>query len=207
MKKNYLVFFLVKLGFSKLTPLKKVKKAKSVIGKMTGNSNFGTPEPPLADVDKAADDVQDAEDSLDGTKIKFEERDNKVIVLNNKMKQLQSYVDTTANGDKTIILSSGMDYRNPPSKSVVAGPVEGLTIQPTLNEGEAFLKWKPLAKSGIKKISVSYDLITWQLKGETSKSKILLKGLTSGTMVHVRVACVNTAGSGDWSDIASCKVL
>lgn len=69
------------------------------------------------------------------------------------------------------------------------------------------LNWKPLAKSGLKVISVSYDLMNWELAGESTKSKITLDKLKSGATVNVRIACINAAGMGDWSDIASCKVL
>ncbi len=207
MLKRYFVFFIVKLGYSGLSPLKKANKANHIVDKMTGNGNYPSPVPALADVTKAADDVEAAQGAMDGSKIKTKERDNKVAILDATMEQLQGYVITTAKGDEEKILSSGFEISNPRTKTTKAGPLTGLTIQPTINEGEVNLKWKPLAKSGIKKISVSYDLITWQLKGETSKSKITLTGLTSGSMVHVRVACVNTAGSGPWSDIASCKVL
>src|SRR6186713_1134482 len=56
-ERRLIIFFMVKLGLSKLSPLEKASLAKHIVEKMTGNANFTTPSPTLVSLDAAADAV------------------------------------------------------------------------------------------------------------------------------------------------------
>lgn len=205
--KNLIILFTVKLGFSKLNPSDKANKALNVVNHLTGNTDFPTPVPALSVITTQAQDVLTKQQQLDGSKIKTEQRNIAVKTLSSSMNQLQGYVDTTANGNVEKILSAGFEPINKRTPSAKVGPVTGLTVTPTANEGEASIKWNPIKKSNLNVVFVSYDLKQWDIKGESTKSKLLLKDLNSGVTAYFRVVCVNAAGPGDPSDIAACKIL
>jgi hypothetical protein len=202
-QKKLWILFLAKLGFTKLNPEKKVIKARDIVSAMSGNPNFPTPNPALADVSDAADALYDAEQALDGTVIKTAERNAAEAVLDGLMSTLQSYVDTTAGKDTLKILSAGFEVRKSRTKATkLEAPVD-LTILANKVEGQIKLKFKPVKKKSLYLVEVAQDFpgpLNWQFGGESTKATVSLEGLNSGQKYHIRVAAVNAAGIGDWSD-------
>ena len=202
--KQLLILFLVKAGLTKLNPSSKVVRGRRVISMLTGNPNYVTPSPTLADLTNKTDALENAEAAMDGSKIKTQQRD---IALNNFMAimtQMQAYVQNVANGDVEKILSSGFEVRNPRTKPVKLAAPDKLSIVPLSNA--VTIKWKANAKSKLNVVQMSTTGLDkdWELRGESTKSTITIGELTPGTSYYFRIAHVNAAGIGDWSETVVC---
>jgi hypothetical protein len=109
-------------GFAKLSDGDFEKKATSIVTSMTGNDNFTKPVPALATVSSAIDDYSSAlaaAQTRDRVQIaiKTEKRNALTAILRN----LAAYVSFTANGNKSVMVSSGFDLAKEP---VSAGPMQ-----------------------------------------------------------------------------------
>ena len=120
------------------------------------------------------------------------------------MTQMQAYVQNVANGDVEKILSSGFEVRNPNTKPVKLAAPDKLTI--VALSSAVTLKWKanPKSKMNVIKMSPTGLPASWDLAGEATKSSITISELTPGTTYFFKIAHVNAAGIGEWSEVISC---
>jgi hypothetical protein len=194
----------VKLGFSKLTVPNKIQQARNILIQMAASGNFVTPTPTLAIVGTATDTLETAfEDASKGGTVKtaFMHLQEKNLVK--LMAQLASYVQTTSQGDETIILSSGMDVAATPSAPQQLLAPEALAIYIGQNESDALLKWKTLKGAKAYVIQQSTDGNTnWAEAGHCTKATIIISGLTSGAKIWFRTAGIGPKGLGPWSSPA-----
>ncbi|MCX6200225.1 MAG: fibronectin type III domain-containing protein [Bacteroidetes bacterium] len=198
------ILFLVKAGMSNIPVSSKLVKARKVVTMMTGNANYTTPIPSLSTITTVTDALETAEVAMDGSKIKTQQRDLALNLFQIDMNQLQAYVETTAKGDVEKILSSGFEVRNPATKAVkLSAPVEitVIALSSALN-----IKWKTNKKAilNVIQVSTTSDGKGWDLGGETTKSTITINELTPGTTYYLRVAHINAAGIGEWSEVVVC---
>ena len=209
---HFIILFLVKLGFGKLTAEQKLNKVYSIIGKLTGNLDFPVTDPTLAELTTAYDEASIASAQAEtGDRQKVAIKKQKIAVLDTLMARLQSDINTKANGNVAKILGAGFEVSNPRTPASKKGPVEGLTIKLGASPGEVIIKWKPIKGGRINVVVGSTDLpslndekkvLTW----ETTKSKITITGLESGVVYHFRIVVVNAAGVGPQSETISIKV-
>ena len=200
--------YLVKLGWKRLKPAQQVVKANEVITNLTGNPDFPTPIPTLATVQTAADELDAALLALDGSHEKTAVKNQKVERLSDLMTALVGYVQSASAGDEVKILSTGMGVRNAATRVGLLGPVDKLTAKLGQMPGAINLSWGGIKKTKLYIVSMSTDPSTdvWEMKTESSKSKVTVDGLASGRTVYFRIACVSTAGIGPWSEVISIKV-
>jgi hypothetical protein len=209
-ERRVLIFLLAKLGFSGLTNEDAVKKARQVVQAMTGNANFTTPNPTLVSISDAADALYAAEQALDGTKIKTNQRNLARKALNKLMSGILTYVDNIANGDTEVVLSAGMDLRNPKTKAVVLPAPVGLQISMTTGEGELKLTFQPVKKKLFYLVEAAADFPgpqVWESVAESSKATVIITGLQPGQKYQVRVRTVNSAGISNPSEVVVCRTL
>ncbi|NNV54942.1 fibronectin type III domain-containing protein [Limnovirga soli] len=198
----------VKLGFYALSIPDKILKARNIVTLMTGNAAFTTPNPALATVTTAANELETAfNDAADGGRTKTAIRDSKEAELDALMAQLSAYVQEISEGDALIILSSGMEVRaekTPPQDLPAPQGLEAITGD---NEGEIVLRWKRVDKSKAYLFQKSADGATgWENIITTStKAKALLSGLPTATKMWFRVCAVGSRGNSPWSD--ACRGL
>jgi hypothetical protein len=217
---NLIIMSRVKIGISDLSPAELVLKGKHLVESMTGNANFTTPNPDLAVVDTALDD-------LSAATIAAFNRDKEKIAIRNQqaeevkalIRQLSSYVQNVSAGDELIILSSGFEVRKSPEPVGIPVQVENLSAEGTKAAGELKLDWKAVkgassyvieimdlgfgtSDSSSESPETDADDDTWEDPITVTASRKLLTGLNSGHIYRVRVAAVGSAGQGAWSDIA-----
>ncbi len=201
--------FFVKLALRTLGVLQLIALARLIVQKMTGNANFTTPDPPLADITTAANDLEAQKQAVDSAKATLGEA---VAKQNSFEKNLQDlltaegrYVDNRAKGDKAIIESAGMSASDEPSPVGEMPQVKNLSVTRGDNPGEIDPHWDPVPKSKNYTVQVTDDPIgsaPWITRGNPTKSKMTIDGLTSGRKVWVQVAANGTAGTGAYSDPA-----
>ena len=203
----------VKVGLKGLRVGQKVTKAETLVTNMTGNPNFTTPVPTLADLTSKATSLQSAltasnairQASQAQTDLMHKIEDE----LDNMINQLASYVDNTAAGDKQMILTSGFDAAD------TAGAVEPLYapedfFATTGDEvGEINTMWHKLRNVGThsykvfgRKYASGADFV---LMESTDQSKVDIKGLDSGDKYELYVLAVKDNQPGPQSETVVVK--
>lgn len=200
----------VRLRLSRLSVPELLERAQQIVSAMTGNPDFPTPNPPLASVTAAADDLDKANNTANTARM---ESKAKTVLANEQADKLRgmltnlgSYVENIANGKDAVINGAGMDVKAPASAGAVPGVVTGLEATTGDNDGEIDLSWNSI--DGISSYVVERSLkpppdAAWQHQGAVTKSRTTANGLASGTRYWFRVAAVGAKGQGGWSDIAS----
>ena len=113
---------------------------------------------------------------------------------------LAAYVDRTAKGDESIILSSGFDT----SKQPTPAQKPDLIVQNGANSGSVKLVAKAVVKSGSyiwqsAKGSLPIDDKGWTTIGFTTQASNDVTGLEVTAIFYFRVAAVTPEGTNDFS--------
>lgn len=197
----------VRLGLKDMTIPAKIQFANTVVGKMTANPNFTTPNPPLATVTADATALETAYNDVQQAKLNLSDMTNvqnsEDADLDQTLTLLANYVNNTSGGDASIIMSAGMSIAAPPTPQPVPAQVIVTTVSDN-SSGKLDIKWEkiPQAKTyTIQQNSVDVnDPEKWTQVAIVTKTKHLATGLTSGTKYWFRVQAIGTAGEGPWSD-------
>ena len=198
----------VKLNLKDFSTTELFEFARNIVTALTGNADFLTPDPPLADVSTSADDLETAynnsqvarQDSQEKTTLMYD----KLEGLKNIVTRLGLYVENTSSGEAAKIQSAGMDVRDVPGASVVPAVPTGLSATAGDMEGEIDLQWEPVQRAVSYAIQQSSDPPgSWTQAAISTKSKHSIENLTSGDKYWFRVAAVGTAGQSGWSDPAT----
>lgn len=200
----------IKLNFGNLSIPEKIARARQIVTALTGNADYASPQPALADVTSAIDKLETAYSETlaarQAAKEKTSAQNQKEDEFDRIISRLASYVESASGGDETKIKSVGMDVR------ALASATERLDLPAALaatagdREGAIDLQWDKVARAKSYVIESSLDPPTndsWQHKAVSTKSRITIEGLTSGTKYWFRVAAVGANGQSGWSDPAT----
>jgi len=179
-----------------------------VVTKMTGNPSFPSPNPPLATVSQAIDDLQVAQTaSLSRTRGTITVRDEKkrtlVVLMQRLAATVQAAADDQPDQATSIIESAGLAVRSvhtPTTRSFRAlrGPVSGaVTLLAAAAADRASYEWQLSIDGGH----------TWVLLPVTLRAKTTVTGLTPGSTATFRYRPVTKAGEGEWSQEVSIVVV
>jgi hypothetical protein len=197
----------VKQELSKKTTTEKTDYSDNVVKKMTGNANFESPNPPLTTISGSAALVKTALAELDEAKTLAQTKASILAqyeaALDNNLTQLGSYVENVSNGDEAKILSAGMDVQKERTSAGLPDKITSVNATFGENSGIVLLTWDKITgvKSYVVQIAVNNgSTLEWKHLLVTTKAKGQLTGLITGTSYQIRVAAVNSAGQGLWSD-------
>jgi len=200
----------VKLNLRNLTIPEKVARAQQIVAALTGNSNFPTPHPALAEVTTAAGELETASNAAQAARLEAKRRTaamgHKEDDLDQLMTQLGAYVESVAGGDEALIMSAGLEMRSDRTtdSSAPAAP-ETLTATTGNHEGEIELSWDTVrgARSYIvERTTDPQTAASWIQAGVSPRSSLIVEGLDSGKRYHFRVAAVTLNGQSAWSNQA-----
>lgn len=130
------------------------------------------------------------------------EKDNLLNLLDTE----GNYVETAANGDEAKIVSAGFDVKKAAEPiGLLPAPKKVLALEGA-NDGDITVTWDRVvgAKSYI--VEISFDITSaenWSYQATVTKAKCFIGGLDSGTRIWTRVAAINAAGQGAYSDPAT----
>lgn len=187
----------------------KIQLAENIHTKMTGNANYTTPNPTLADIQTVTEELSELNDeAMDGATSKKEERDAKELEFDSKFALLADYVQFASGGNKTKILSSGFEVAAEGTKAGELPPPQNFRIRYVKNESEGKLRllWDPVDNAGsyvIEKSSDPNNESSWAYVTTTTSSRHTLSGLKSGNKDWYRIRAVGAAGVSSPSDAAS----
>lgn len=187
-----------------------VTKATSIVQSMTGNTAFATPNPPLSDItdlsDKLALKLANQKTALKDYQTKTNEVQVAREDLEYALERERSYVEITSDGDKTKILSSGFDVKQDATPvGILPAPINVLLKQGG-SDGELIATWKRVKGARSYVVEQSFevgDSTNWSIIAVVTKAKCFLSGMESGTRCWIRVAAINAAGQGSYSDLAT----
>jgi hypothetical protein len=176
---------------------------RSVVTKMTGNANFTTPDPALANVTAAIDDFEImAAIALDGSKkakSNMKESRKKLIAL---LRSLVLYVEKIAAGDENILISSGFEV----SKDPKASQRDAFFVLQGVDSGSVTIGCIAYPKAGayLWFRSAGKDLpVTekdWLFVASSTQRKMLLSNLAPGQTFWFICRAVTPQGIMEWSD-------
>lgn len=198
----------LKMDISGLNSGELVLKAKNLVEDMTGNANFATPEPALADITAKVEELENwISKASFGDKRAVEYRDSVKAELVVMLRSLAGYVSSIAKGDGNVILSSGFEVRKektPPQP--LARPVD-FNIKRTDYEGTVTLDWSPVKDCHSYRLEVSTqnpetENANWTPLAVTTKSRYDTSNMVFGVYYYYRVKAIGAAGESPWSEIA-----
>lgn len=198
------LLFMVKLGFKDQSVSNQLIRGRRIIDKMEGNPRFTSPSPSLAELTVVTNKLAAAEAAIDRSRIKTEQRNTALKVFTAKFKQLQTYVEATANGSSEAVLSSGFELRNHNTRSCILPAPVGVKAGYTDLGGEIKVRWKPVKGKEMYSIEIADDLLAgnWKFAGYSTKAKLTVANLEPGKLYGFRVAVINPAGISAWSETA-----
>lgn len=183
-------------GFNSLTDANFQTKAESITTSMMGNVNFPSTTPDMPVVSTAVQNY-----SLALTAAQSRDK-NDVAVKNQKrseltalLVQLASSVMATANGDKTMLVSSGFDLAKE-GESIVLPKPENLQVADGINSGELIVSVSAVkgAKSYVHQYTADpiTDASDWT-QVNTTTSRFTFKNLDSAKKYWCRVIAVGAS--------------
>jgi hypothetical protein len=193
--------------FSKLSPLALFALLSNVITQMTGNLNFTTPAVPLLTMEAARDLLASLIDKArNGSRQDKMLRDDQVKVVREILRKQANYVTLVADGNGTILESSGFDLAKVPAPVEQVGQPTNVAAFPTNFAKEVELRLKGVHGAHIYKVYQStVDPTTgnaeWKFILETTRTRTIITGLESFKPYWFCVSAVGVNGEGLKSDV------
>ncbi len=182
-------------------------KAANIKASLTGNANFPTTTPSLADFGLLQTDFEQAlSKTVMGDRVLIAAKNQSRLTLIQALRQLALDIDAQANGDKGKLLSSGLDLAaTGDSVSQLKSPTD-FKVLDGLNAGEI----KFSCKRDDAAVSYSFEYTDeiptentkWTAKVSSSR-ECVVKGLRSGIRIYGRVTANGRRGQAASSEVLS----
>lgn len=177
---------------------------------MTNNASFTNPNPALAEVTAAIDDLEKANAAVQAARSEVATRtgtqDNAEAKMDQSLTQFANYVESVAGKDDTLITSAGMETKSSRSTPTIPSPPQGVGADAGDHEGQIELFWKPIPNARSYTIEASTEPATstsWTHVGIAISSSKTINNLTTGKRYWFRVAAVGAGGPSGWSEHAT----
>jgi len=209
------IFMQAKLitAFVRLNEADFYTKAGVIVTALTANSHY--PEPwavQVATLAQLSADYKTYQDyyhaSLSHDTIKITLRNSAREALTTEFKRLVPYLELVADGDLTVLMSSGYDMRKDlgqpnPNNDVLTAP-ENFRVTQGIKSGCLDVHVAKLAGAGSYEVQLTETdpniESNWRhVLSSINGTHILLEGLTIGQIYWLRVRGINSAGSGAWT--------
>ena len=179
-----------------------------VEGKMTGNPNFTTPNPAIADVTAARELLVTAVAQAQSRSFAdIAVRNAQTLVLRTLLVNLARYVNNIALGDVDKAVSSGFELAQVPEPSTSLEAPSKLDVQAGSFEGSMELVWKAVENARMYQVYVNEadpsDPSKWTLATVSSRAKARVIDLVPGKFYSFRVTALGRIGEGPASDVVS----
>lgn len=197
-------------NFYKLTDASLEVKAEAIYSSMNGNASYTTPLPTLVVLQAAITAFSNALNAASsGSRVDIAFKNQKRQELIDLLRSLAAYVTFAANGDDSVLLSSGFDITKDPASITISKP-ENFQLINGNNTGELFLSIDGVkgAKSYLFEYSSDATMASqnWQSIPST-KVKFMLQDLQAGTVYYCRVGAVGGNNQLQYSDAVSRMVI
>jgi len=191
----------VLLSFVQFVPPVKASYYRNVVAKVTANVFFPTPLVSIADLNTALDKFEAAIlEARDGGHIPVAVLRDNEIAIDKMFRNLAHYIDMIADGDETVIVSSGFQATKDMSPRVKLP----LTVLDGPHSGSVNFVYKANERAGSYIIQWSKDELPtteggWQVLATVTQSSYQHSGLVAGCYYYFRVAAVTPDGVTEFS--------
>lgn len=172
-----------------------VRAGEIHLAMVAASGSFPTPTPTLAALQTAISDFSIAlSKAKSGSELDRAIKNDKRQELIDLLHSLGNYVLFTANGDRTVAVSSGFNIAKEPAPQPPITKPENLQVTEGINTGDLFIKFQRVI--GARSYMVQYAEDTtgtpvWQSL-TTTTSKCTITQLQSGKKYQVRIAVIGT---------------
>lgn len=196
----------INLSFEKYSDADFENKVTYIIECMTGNANFGTPVPPLADVQAALDKFSDALTAAAGLdRVAVAEKNKCREDLVQLVVQLGNYVIYIANGNTAILASSGYTPSKQREPRNITNP-GNVTLSNGVTSGELVAKVKRVSGASAYFYQITGEEPTentqWVSTSGT-RSQFTFTDLVPGKRYWVRMAAIGRDQQVAYSPVAT----
>jgi hypothetical protein len=202
---------IIKAGTGNLRVADLVGKTQHVVGKMTGNVNFASPSPSLADVTAALTNLETAIPAAqDRSSSAIATKNSSAKKLSGLLVQLARYVNSVAGGDIDMAVSSGFELAKVPDPiDKLEAPTKFDAKRGTI-AGQVELRWKGVRGGRLYNTYIcdgdpTNAASTWTHVGTSSKARFTAKGLVTDKQYSFRVTALGVVGEGPASEIVTAK--
>jgi len=192
-------------GFARLRDEELDTFTQNILNKMTGNANFTTPVPALADIETSLKDYQSAlAQAKGGSKEQTSLKRDKRQALEALLRDLAAFVQVAGKNNGTVMLSSGFDLRKASAPiGILAKPV-AVKIVPGPNPGSIRISVERIVGAD----SYIFQYVeapataasAWQTKAATARS-ITIDNLTIGKEYAFRIGAVGSDPTIVYSEV------
>lgn len=200
----------VKLDFKRLPISDKIVRAQQIVRNLTGNPDFPTPNPPLAQVTAAIQLLEtkavSAQAARQAAQAATAEQNDAEAALDRVMDQVGGYIESVSSGDEAKIISAGVSVRSSTSAPRELTAPSALAATEGDHDGEIQLHWDRVGAARSYVIERSPDPPTdasWVHEKVVTTSSTTISGLTRGAKYWFRVAAIGASGQSGWSDPAT----
>lgn len=190
-------------SFDRLSESELSTKTQRITNSMNGNPNFTDPIPTIEEVTTKGDNFDSsliAARSGDRTKIAI--KNEKRLELIDTIHRLARYVEMVANGNRSILMSSGFDVTKERSSSVELEQPKNVKLSDGNNSGELYVSCDGVQGAKSYMFQNTTDPLVndnvWTSEVST-KSEYTFKGLGSGKKYWCRIIAI---GSNDQQTIS-----
>lgn len=195
----------VSLSFANLSDADLSEFTNVVITSMTNNPSYATPAVPLATLTAAGTTFRNAVvAAAQGGTALTAAKDAAREALIPLLRTQASYVQTVANDDLTVILSSGFAV-NSTNRSSSPLPKPNIENIDNLASTQLMLRLTPIDNAKAYEVRINPGNNNWQPAGVFTKARrVVLSNLTPGTTYDIQARAVGgKTGYSDWSDPVS----
>jgi len=197
----------IKLSLFKLTVLQLLALLQNVIEKFTGNANFPTPPFSIAQMEAKYTELNDAvAAATEGGLLQRKLRDDLVLEVRDMLRVQASYVRTVANGNGTILASSGFALRRQPEPIEVVDIPQNVKAKSTYEEGALKVTWSRTLGARMFRLEraegdPTLPTTTWSVVTQTSRQSVEVKNLVPYQAYYFRVVALGIDAEGKPSDV------
>lgn len=199
----------ITLGLHSRDDEQTIQLTENIITGMTGNPNFGTPNPPLNTLEVVKEElltlVNEVGAAREALSYKISQRKAKLQQLRTLLTQEAEYVENTSAGDLLKIQSASMPLRAPAISRGLPAKVLSLETFPGENDGQLLARWEPVEGALNYEVQTTGDAnnaASWVQRAIVSPARAAIDGLPSGGRCWIRVRAFGTKGPGPFSDPA-----
>ncbi|MEO8067842.1 MAG: hypothetical protein ABI599_09140 [Flavobacteriales bacterium] len=191
----------IKLTLGRLTPVRLNALLGNVIAKMTDNPHFPDPLVPLAHMRAKRTELRDAiAEATDGSRFARSKRDALVEEVKPLLDVQANYVRGIANGDRTILTSSGYELQRERQRMGILGPPQQIRACPR-GDGGIHLRWSRVRGAIVYVVQRNSGVTddgedTWETVSITGKASFTYKGQERLKASYFRLSTIGAAGQG-----------
>ena len=175
----------------------KIVFLRNVLVRLTGHPTFTNPDVSLTEAKVKVDNFETASIAAkDGGHTAVSLMHDAEKEVDAYFKKIVIYVDRIADGNETLILSSGFHTTKEPT----AFQKVPLAVLDGKNSGSVLLVAKAMDKSGAYIWQISRNMTDWTTIGHSTRASFEEPGLTVGEICHFRVAGITPTGTTDFTE-------